>query len=330
MSGIGYTNSELVGLWLQIFASGVYMSFLPRCMVILRAKLREGMSVWLPGVCALIFVLTMMALISNVVWGYQAFATHGLDAVADPGKVYADVASTVSLIRNGTTVALAILSDLIMVYRTFVVWGHSVVMVIVPVLLLLADIVLGAWSVRTLAETAAGGDPIRAEVTTRVRYFFVVTFALNALCAGLICWRIWRAHARIPSQVSRVSDSPVSRALEVVGETAALYCAHLFALIVTDGVGSNVFFVLLAALSPVTALVFTMIIVRACAPQDGGDGAPLSTSLKFWTPGVDTASSDGSADATIDLERTVRAKGAEVPEAGGDTDYDKQNPAVGV
>ena len=55
------------------------------------------------------------ALVTNVMWGYQAFATHGPEAVADPGQVYGDVASTVSLIRNGTTVALAILSDLIMV-----------------------------------------------------------------------------------------------------------------------------------------------------------------------------------------------------------------------
>ena len=91
-------------------------------------------------------------------------------------------------------------------YRTFVVWNRNVPVIIAPVLLLFADlgtcslsyvcnpdsevicsltIALGVWSTWTLAHTPNSDDPITAAVSVRVRYFFVVTFAVNALCAGM-------------------------------------------------------------------------------------------------------------------------------------------------
>ncbi len=41
--------------------------------------------------------------------------------------------------------------------------------------------ILSTWS---LSQAQFGSDFIFAEVTIRVRYFFVVTFCLNALCSG--------------------------------------------------------------------------------------------------------------------------------------------------
>ena len=34
--------------------------YLPRCVAILRHKMREGLSFWFPALCALIFVMTMI------------------------------------------------------------------------------------------------------------------------------------------------------------------------------------------------------------------------------------------------------------------------------
>lgn len=76
---------------------------------------------------------------------------------------------------------------------------------------------------------------------------------------GLICFRIWRSAYKIRFGYS---DSPLSRVLAVVVESgelplcrfvpsfqsflpAGFYCAWLFALIISNVVGSNVFFVLL-------------------------------------------------------------------------------------
>ena len=82
---------------------------------------------------------------------------------------------------------------------------------------------LGIWSTWTLSRTKVGDILILADVTVRVRYFFIITFCLNALCASLICFKIWRISSRVSQAAS--SDRTTSRVFEVVietGEHAAL------------------------------------------------------------------------------------------------------------
>ncbi|KAI0716369.1 hypothetical protein C8Q76DRAFT_617501 [Earliella scabrosa] len=303
MSDILNPNARLVGLWLQLLATGAYVVHLPRCAFILRRKIREGLSLWLPAVCTVIFAITILALVCDLLLAYEANFVDTLDGRPNATFVYADVASPLSLIKNTATVALAIISDGIMVYRTFVVWDLKVIVIILPVILLLADLFLGVWSVWTLAQTRVGDEPIFAAVTVRVRFFFAVTFSVNVLCAGLICWKIWRVHSQFPREVSRMSDRPTSRVFQVIIETAALYCAHLFILIVSDCVGSNLFFLFLDPLPPITALVFTLLIVRARTPTTD-DLTMVSTSIHFWSLPVGTPS--------VSEPRTPRIRGAGV------------------
>lgn len=44
---------------------------------------------------------------------------------------------------------------------------------------------MGTWSMFTLARTGVNGDPIVAEVVVRVKYFYIVTLALNVMCSGM-------------------------------------------------------------------------------------------------------------------------------------------------
>ena len=43
---------------------------------------------------------------------------------------------------------------------------------------------MGIWSTYTLSQTAKGDLLILADVTVRVRYFFVLTFCVTLMCAG--------------------------------------------------------------------------------------------------------------------------------------------------
>ena len=45
-------------------------------------------------------------------------------------------------------------------------------------------VAMGVWSMWTLSRTGVNGDPIVAEVVVRVKYFYIVTLALNVVCAG--------------------------------------------------------------------------------------------------------------------------------------------------
>ncbi|RDX42193.1 hypothetical protein OH76DRAFT_1363262 [Lentinus brumalis] len=300
-------NAHLVGLWLQIFATGAYFVYLPQCWFILRKKLREGLSMWMPIVCGMMALIVATDLIVEMYRGYHAFSVSGPKGgtLPNPSAFYANAATPESLVKNSITVSLAIISDVIIVYRTFIVWNFNYLVVLIPIGLLFGDIALGIWSTWTLSRTKVGDVLILADVSVRVKYFFVITFVLNALCASLICWKIWRISSRVSQAAS--SDRTTSRVFEVVIETAALYCAHLFILIVTDSVGSNVFFIFLDALPPVTALVFSMLIVRTrTGTQAPVTTGAMSTGIRFWSSGRTThAPNTSHIGVEIDLERIV-------------------------
>lgn len=102
----------------------------------------------------------------------------------------------------------------------------------------------------TLSRTGINGDPIVAEVVVRVKYFYVVTLALNVICAGawksvhiivvtscairtaLISWRIWRVESESRALAKANTDGPdlqindgipVGRVINVIVESGEIY-----------------------------------------------------------------------------------------------------------
>ena len=92
---------------------------------------------------------------------YHSFCVSGPKGtiLADPAKFYADPTTMGSMGTNTITIVLAIISDFIIVsatllnprdpsliiphtqvYRTYIVWHRSVVIIVLPVALLLGDI----------------------------------------------------------------------------------------------------------------------------------------------------------------------------------------------
>ncbi|KAI0742018.1 hypothetical protein C8Q80DRAFT_171004 [Daedaleopsis nitida] len=258
-------NTHLLGLWFQCLFAGAYYVYFPQCVMILRRKIRDGMSLWLPLVCGILFVLTTVSLVVEMVRGWTAFSVPdgGPEVRPNPAEFYSHAATPLSLVKNSINVIAGIISDAIIVYRTFIVWNCNYWIIIVPVLVFLADVAMGIWSVITLSETVSGSIFILSEVSFRVRYFYILTFVLNLLCACLICFRIW--HLGFKSSPG-YNDSRLSHVMGVIIESAGLYCAYLFVLIVTDCLGSNVFFIFLDPTPPVIAIVYSMLIVRSQSP----------------------------------------------------------------
>ncbi|KAI0708322.1 hypothetical protein C8Q76DRAFT_115033 [Earliella scabrosa] len=294
-------NAWLIGFWLQLLATGAYCSYIPQCVSILLARIREG-SRWLPGVCAVFFVITMTVLGADIALAYQAHAVRGIDEFPDPFAVYANIASVPSLIKGGGLVGSALLSDCVMVYRTFVVWELRAVVIIVPVLLLLVDVGLGVLSAWTLFHTGILVTPITSDVVLRARYFAMLTLAVNVICAGLICWKIRHVNSQV--RFSGMRDGALSRAFEVIIQTAALYCLYLLVFIITNIAHSNIFFALINALPPITALVFTMLLVRISQSRHGESPTTITWHSIRFRSHAQTGEGNTTV-AHIDLERVV-------------------------
>ncbi|KAL1946351.1 hypothetical protein VTO73DRAFT_15478 [Trametes versicolor] len=263
---INETNAHLVGLWLQLLATGACFVYLPHCVMIFAAKLRNGLSPWLPAACFVIFAATVIDLVIGLVRTYQGYAFNGIE-LPNPAAVYADPSSTLSVLKNAMNFIVAVVSDAIIVYRAFIVWNNNYWVILVPFGLLLGDVALGIWATWTLAQTKPGAIAIIAAVSVRVRYFFVITFVLNILCA------------------------------------AGFYCAHLLILIITNGLGSNFFFLFLDPLPPVGAYVFSMLIVstRQNTASYATGSLTLATTVRFR--GSRSTRTPHAIGVEFDLER---------------------------
>ncbi|KAI0332883.1 hypothetical protein GY45DRAFT_1245882 [Cubamyces sp. BRFM 1775] len=302
---ISEPNVHLIGLWMQLFITGAYFLYLPQCTVIIARKVRNGMPFWLPIAGFLIFVSTTLDFAVGMLRAYEAYSMHGAER-PDPVAVYGDSSSRLSVLKNTSNIVVATILDAVIVYRTYMVWNRSIRVVLVPVALLLGDTAMAAWAVWTLAHTEPGVNAIVAAVTVRVRYFFIITFMLNLMCSGLICFKIWYVRSNVPQQF--LNTSSTGRVLEVIIESAGIYCTHLFLLILTNVLGTNCFFLFLDPLPAVGAYVFSMLIVRGAraniAYQDSSSSA-MAPSIVFRQSGGGTQPTVTSVgvEADIDLER---------------------------
>ncbi|KAI0642529.1 hypothetical protein C8Q79DRAFT_917043 [Trametes meyenii] len=312
---INEANAHLFGMWLQLLATGAYFVYLPHCVVILVRKLRQGLSPWLPAACFFIFAATVLDFVVLIVRAYEGYSINAPGELINPSAIYANPSSTLSLLKNAMNIVVAIVSDAIIVYRTYVVWNYNIWIVLAPIGLFMGDTAVGVWAVWTLAQTKPGAIPILAAVSVRIRYFFIITFVLNLLCSGLICLKIWRIQSLVPRDYSGERSSG-SRVLEIIVESAGLYCAHLFILIVTNSVGTNFFFVFLDPLPPVGAYVFSMLIVRTrqTSEKTSTSLAGSGTAIRFRSTGRSINTRPPvSIGVEIDLERVVDTESVRSP-----------------
>ncbi|KAJ8495760.1 hypothetical protein ONZ51_g1561 [Trametes cubensis] len=305
MKDIDLIDASLLGLWIHLLATGAYLAYLPECVLrIIRKRRQHGISLLIPIACTLIFILTMINLFASLARAYMAFSVPSNGQLPDPVAVYADSAALTSLLRNIMIIAVSTLSDMVFVYRTYIVWNMNIYIVVLPITLLLGVIALGIWVAWSLALTKTGDEPILATVSLVTQNFFIVSFCLNVVCAGLICWKIWR----VRSQTSRVYGNlrpNGTNIVEIIVQTAALYCSYLLILIIADGLGSNVFFLFLDS-----AIVFTMLIVRPRVGDDERDtmaGQFQSRSgTRFGsTTGMLAEQTAGARSAVIDVHSST-------------------------
>ncbi|KAI0332851.1 hypothetical protein GY45DRAFT_1320437 [Cubamyces sp. BRFM 1775] len=243
MSGnLNESNAFLVGTWLQLLAMGAYAVYLPHCAALAIKRFKRNHSFLVPVTCLLFFAAATTDLVLSLVMAHKAYYIHG-SQLPNPDAIYGDPAATLSLIKNAATVFIVILSDAILIYRTFVLWERNLFIILVPTGLALCDIALGILTVWTLAKTAHGDD-IDTVAAGRARVFFIITFVLNLLCSAMICYKLWRVYSLFPAGYV-AGPSVTAQLFDVLVQSAALYCANLLLLIVTSCAKSNLFFVFL-------------------------------------------------------------------------------------
>ncbi|KAI0821039.1 hypothetical protein BC629DRAFT_1434974 [Irpex lacteus] len=294
-------RAELIGTFIEILIYGIYLVVFCKCLQVLRLKYTEGRPTAVMTCTAVtIFVLVTVHFIMDILRAINAFTTH-TDVPNHAITYYTVVRRDLDIIKSGAYIAMTIISDGLIGYRTFVVWGRNLVLASFLVFLIIADISLGVYTVYLLAATRPGDDALAGHVTERVKYFYIVTLIQNLLCTILISLKIWRVQREVDryspavsalrnggsSKGSRVGFCrrkgwlPGDRLILVVVESAAVYSVLLIVMIIMSVFASSAMLAMLDLISPIIGIVFSMVIIRVSIDRTHWDSLKISTHLNF-------------------------------------------------
>ncbi|KAJ7111423.1 hypothetical protein C8R44DRAFT_258116 [Mycena epipterygia] len=307
-------NSPVVEVFLNGLYTGLFLLTLGVIWTSKRQGARKG-----PWSAIVILLYSCATIHSSITWEtflvpFQDFGASPdiITALTHPSlalKIFGLVASTVSLI----------LVDLIMIWRCWVVWGRSWLVVVVPILGTVAGAVCaglgmaGQISVELITDaTASQGLAPLIRFSTP---FLGMSLAVTLYTTGLIVWRVLRVQRyanRNGIERSGEGASNLYAVLEIMVESSALYAGSLFVFIVLLAMKSEKQVYIQNIHNQIAGIAPTLLMLRISAGHARSDtewSVPKS-SLHF------AGTMDISAAANSQLSEVVDSGSASMVDGG--------------
>ncbi|KIJ49731.1 hypothetical protein M422DRAFT_27510 [Sphaerobolus stellatus SS14] len=313
------SSAVTVAMWFEAMAFGVYLALAKACFFVLYRRRRQSKLVnrgylWASGVFFLLITWTMTIDIVRLIVAFQG---PTLKEVNDYLQAY----SPMNLQKSCIYLGITLLSDAFMVYRTWIVWGKALHVVITPIIIVLlcANIGTGIATLLALGDL----DPILGHSSAPKQQrltisFFAAALAVNGTCTSLIALRIWRLQREMVSTSSSLliiqSRDRLSRSIAIVLESGIIYSGILLLVLLTLSVSAyGVFIVFLDLTLPIVGIAFSLMILRASLGfrLDGTRDKPNSIftiSRNFQPAHPRTISeSEDNHPASFEMSRTDKA-----------------------
>ncbi|KAJ7453171.1 hypothetical protein FB451DRAFT_1520346 [Mycena latifolia] len=213
---------------------GIYLVLFCICIYILLHRPRNLANTILLVTAISLFTLSSIQAIFNIILGSADI--DGIDIPYD----------NIAMANNMIYIANNVLADGLVIYRCYVIWGHNIYVVILPIIMLIVTSIFG-W-----------------DILLPLPPFFELSLATNVLVTGLTAGRIWwicrqaRAYLKTDAQKQYVSS------ISIVVESGVMYSAAVLTYLILGAIPSAevVQNPIVEMLSQVVGIVPTLIIVR--------------------------------------------------------------------
>ncbi|OJA12411.1 hypothetical protein AZE42_03395 [Rhizopogon vesiculosus] len=269
-------KAELTGVFLESLAYGVYLMVFNECMFVLRNRQHSRPNDYLVGTAVSLFILITAHLVIDIVRNMDAFTSN--EGVPNyPSTYYGTWDTWKNILKSGLYVAVTLVSDAFILYRSFILWGRNYLITTFPFLLFIADIAIGVFWIYTLSLVLPGENVFFDALSIRVTTFYSITLAMNVICTSLIAIKILKIQ-RAVSSFSKGKEAQVSRLVPIIVESGSVYSAMLVVMITTYTSGSPAMFIFLNSMSPIIG-IFSSVIVRVGLGLSHGDSHHTTTAI---------------------------------------------------
>ncbi|KAJ3821125.1 hypothetical protein F5878DRAFT_627059 [Lentinula raphanica] len=283
----------LIGTLLETLAYGSYVALFSKHLQILvarRKKIPSKPLSFLVVVSCGFFAITTVTVASDLTFISNIFTSHPSSTINFSGYARKDGINEFSQILS------IMLSDLFLLYRSYVLYSTQLRVVVLPLLTFLSEVGFGIWAMVTfegidIKEIDPWSNRPLQRLSLGETIFGFVAFATNVICTSLIVFRLWRTHHEMVQydvQTSR-SMSTLFRIGFVILNSAAVYIVWMIAAFATSITSSLVYQIITPSFSCITALIFSSIIVRA--PSSTPTSVTEMTTISFSHPPVQSTTS---------------------------------------
>ncbi|KAL1745256.1 hypothetical protein HDZ31DRAFT_36785 [Schizophyllum fasciatum] len=272
-------KATAVGTALEVLLYGVYL-----CTSIQHAKLltekRASTStstfVYLSWTSLCLFMLTTTAVCSDI-----AFLASMTSEEAGPTIDFSGY-NLKHIVNVACTLVAVAVSDAFLVYRSFILWRPNYWLLILPFVVFVGELGLLGWSLYCEFITDHSLHALETNVPKLTHAqvgFGVACFALNLLCTVLISVRLWRSHRGMSRKSVPDHSRRIWRVGAIIIESAAVNLLWLAGMFFSSLSSSAVYPLMADMYAPVTAIIFSQIVVRSTTTRN--DSQRGSVSVNF-------------------------------------------------
>ncbi|KAJ6494558.1 hypothetical protein C8R45DRAFT_988435 [Mycena sanguinolenta] len=246
-----FTSGVLFGITLWLVCTAAYLIY----------HRANGRHYWLVGAICMLAVLAIAQLaieIELVVLNFRAVRLMVVGEELAASEVIRQTVTTY-LVFNLALVINNMVTDSIFIYRCYVVWGHNIYIVVVPILSLLASSAMGF-----LTSYEIDDPHIYIDIRIGFGFMLLTNVLLLALTAGRIWWIRRDLAGALEFSIVRTYDNVIAIILESGGIYCISFIMYLVAVSILSEASLNpVIPIFRAAMTQVMNIAPTLIIVRA-------------------------------------------------------------------
>ncbi|KIM75047.1 hypothetical protein PILCRDRAFT_827604 [Piloderma croceum F 1598] len=256
---IGLAKTEIVALVLECCFFGIYTTLFWITLWILFTKSCTG-STSRPLVLT-VFCMYILAIVHVSIDVHRAVAAFVDDANTPAGSmtVYGQLNSASEVAKTAIYAVQTILADSFCVWRCYIVWRKSWVIIILPVFMVLGTAVATSGVCWVLSHAKPGELVFESVLVPWITSSFVMTLVTNIICTAMIAFRIWQSQQRFKEARATSRLFPV---MVMIIESGAIYSSALISVIATYATGNNAQYIIVDFVPSLIGIVFAMIIVR--------------------------------------------------------------------
>ncbi|CAA7268856.1 unnamed protein product [Cyclocybe aegerita] len=278
------TEAQLTGLFVESILFGVHMVSLGYCLQALmstKTRWRRSSEINWP------MVAISCALFANAAFDVSLGFYHNMKAFVfytGPGGAaakFTDISNWVNVLKSLTVVVQTMIGDAMLIYRCWVVYHQSFLVVSCSIVLWLGCLATTIWVIYLEATLHSRVLVSASQLQPAGTSFWALTIVLNIITTGLLLWRIHSVESSNRKyRIHSITDpdrrrSTLQRVMLSIIESGILYSIASLTTFITFVIGSNAVYVTTDAEIQIVGIAFNLIIIRASNIAGFGDGSTM-------------------------------------------------------